>query len=182
MRIRKAIIERRGRPKKPSKVHLGKDEATQKEVMEARIIAFRQPHRQSVPEQVRHDPRAETFFGRIMLSGVISEVQYEAGILYRRAVQRSRSLMDAPNPSPQSVASYMQPVSSTGRPVDDAEAQRIHDSRENAYVALMDAGQRAAKAVARVAVWDEWPLGVSEQDLHRGLDKLIVHYGLKRGR
>jgi hypothetical protein len=177
-------IERRGRPKKPGKRYPSGDLVKEREVLEARIIAFRQPHRQSVPENVRHDPRAETLFGRMMLEGKISEVQYNAGVRYRKAVRRYRAhfIPEFPNPEPGSIGGYMQPTPPSRRePLDDKEERRIFDAREDAYIAILDAGgQRACKAVARVAVWDEQPAGFRWEDLEKGLNALISHYGLTR--
>lgn len=181
------VVERRGRKRKAGKRYPSGDLVKQQEVMAARLIAFRQPHRQEVPESKRHEQEAEWPFGRLFLRGIISEVEYRAGKLYGRDVQRYRShyLADVPDPNPPSIAGFMQPVHGGGGPVDDATANKIKDSYNNAVEALFDAGQRAAKAVARMCVFGEGcPTGLQDHMI-RGLQQLVTHYGLtprnKRG-
>jgi hypothetical protein len=172
-------IERRGRPKKPGKRYPCGKLVTDQEVGEARIIAFRQPHRQAAPESLRHDERATWPFGILNLTGKVSDVQYQAGVNYGGDVRRYRAhyLADVPDPSPKSIAGYMQPSSGGGGNVDIADIKAKYNG---AVEAVMGAGQRAAKAVARMAVFGEQcPIDL-EKHLILGLDKLVIHYRLTR--
>lgn len=173
-------VEKRGRKRKAGKRYPSGGLVQEREVLEARVIAFKQPHRQSVPEKVRHDPRAETFFGRLMLNGVVNEKQYQAGILYRRDIQRYRAyfMSDMPDPNPPSIAGFMQP-SGGGAGMSESQGDRIKEVYEK-VTAVFKFDQKAAKSVIRVAIWDEWPAWIDQKDLDRGLDKLISHYGLTR--
>lgn len=170
-------VERRGRPKKPPVAKL----ASEQEVLQARIIAFRQPHRQDAPESKRHDPKACWPLGILNLRGVIDDYQYQAGVLYGADVRRYRAhyLADVPNPSPSSIAGFMQPQASfgSGNAIDPAKIKEAYD---DAVEAVMRAGQRAAKAVARMAVFGEPCPPGHELALDVGLDKLVLHYGLTR--
>jgi hypothetical protein len=179
-------VVRKGRPRSPGSRYPSGD--LQRELMEARVIAFRQPHRQGVPAELRDDARAETLFGRMMLAQTITKGQYNAGVRYRKAVRRYRAhfIPEFPNPEPGSIAGFMEPRSSPAQayrtPADQAKfEQDIWDDREDAYQFMFqNAGQRACKAVARVAVWDEWAAGITIEDLKRGLDALATHYHLTR--
>jgi hypothetical protein len=184
-------VERRGRPRKPGKRYPGGKLVTDREVIEARVIAFRQPHRQSVPERLRADHRAESPFGRMMLSGGLGNIdssdgepigiqRYDAGMKYAVAVRRYRAhvLGGVPNSDPQSIGGFMQPGSySSGKEQDAAD---IKEKFDNAFAAVMEAGQRAAVAVKDMVVFGkDCPIGY-EKHLIWGLDKLISHYGLTR--
>ena len=184
-------IERRGRPKKPGNRYPSGDLVKEREVVEARIIAFRQPHRQSVPENVRHDPRAETPFGRMMLEGRLGNVdpdrglaigahRYDAGIKYAGAVGRYRTqvLGGVPKSSPTSIAGFMQPSGSFGG--GESDWADVKEKFDKAFAAVMEAGQRAAVVVKDMAVFGkECPAGM-ERYLILGLDKLVEHYQLTR--
>lgn len=176
-------IERRGRKAKPGKRYASGDLVKQRDVMEARVIAFHQPHRRGAPESKRHDPKAVWPLGVLNLRGVIDDDQYQAGVLYGRDVRRYRAhyLADVPDPSPQSIAGFMEPRGGGG--ASGIDPQRVKSEYDAAVIAVMDAGQRAAKAVARMAVFGEpCPVGL-ELPLKVGLSALVAHYGLtKRNR
>lgn len=174
-------VERRGRSRKLGDRHACGKLVTDREVVEARVIAFKQPHRQGAPESKRHDPKAAWPLGILNLNGTISDVQYQAGVLYGGTVQRYRAhyLADVPDPSPSSIAGFMQPGRSGGRAMDPADARNLKHAYDAAFEQLMEAGQRAARAVARMAVFGE-PCPVEFIHLRNGLDKLVIHYGLTR--
>lgn len=175
-------IERRGRPKKPGRRTPSGRLITDREIMEARVIAFRQPHRQGAPESKRHDPKATWPLGILNLTGAIDDAQYQAGVLYGRDVRRYRAhyLADVPDPSPQSIAGFMEPRGGGGQLMPDADARKVKGAYDAAVIAVMDAGQKAAKAVARMAVFGEpCPVGL-EFPLKLGLTALVKHYGLTR--
>jgi hypothetical protein len=58
------------------------------EVEDARGIAMRMPHRQHVVEELRHDPRAESLLGGMLLNGHITTAQYQAGLRLRSTAAR----------------------------------------------------------------------------------------------
>jgi hypothetical protein len=174
-------IERRGRPKKTP---LARQTAHEQQILEARVIAFKQPHRQEAPENKRDDPKACWPLGILNLCGAISDLQYQAGVLYGRDVRRYRAhyLADVPDPSPASIAGFMQPQGGFGRAVSDDDALKVKEAYNGAVNAVMNAGQRAAKVVARMAVFGErCPVG-GEAMLNIGLSALSDHYGLTRRR
>lgn len=179
---RQIKVERRGRPKKPGRRTPSGRLITDREIVEARVIAFRQPHRQGAPESKRHDPKATWPLGILNLTGAINDDEYQAGVLYGRDVRRYRAhyLADGPDPSPQSIAGFMEPRGGGGQSVSDDHARKIRDSYNAAVEAVMDAGQKAAKAVARMAVFGEpCPVGLDFY-LKLGLAALVKHYGLTR--
>lgn len=172
-------IERRGRPKRTP---FARQTAHEQQILEARVIAFKQPHRQEVPESKRDDPKACWPLGILNLCGAISDAQYQAGVYYGADVRRYRAhyLADVPDPSPQSIAGFMQPAGGYGSAMSDDDAIKVKDAYNDAVDAVMAAGQKAAKAVARMAVFGErCPLGLEEM-LKLGLTALAEHYGLTR--
>lgn len=173
-------IERRGRPRKPGKRYPSGKLVTDREVMEARVIAFRQPHRQEAPENKRHDPKATWPLGILNLLGAISDVQYQAGILYGGTVRRYRAhfLADVPDPSPSSIAGFMEPKTGSRAPMNPDDARKLKHAYDAAFESFKT--QRAAKVVARMAVFGERCLIGYENDLNSGLDALVAHYGLTR--
>jgi hypothetical protein len=174
-------IERRGRPKKPGNRYPCGKLVTEREVIEARIIAFQQPHRQGAPQEKRHDPKATWPLGILNLDGTISDVQYQAGVEYGGTVRRYRAhfLADVPDPSPSSIAGFMQPGRGGGKAMDPGAARELKHAYDAAFERLMEAGQRSARAVARMAVFGE-PCPVEFKQLRDGLDKLVDHYRLTR--
>ena len=168
-------IERRGRPKKTPAARML---AGEQEVLAARVIAFRQPHRQEVPEPLRDNPKASWPLGILNLCGAITDQQYQAGVYYGADVRRYRArfLPECPHQSPASIAGYMQPISGgiSGTMTNKEIATKYND----AVNAVMQAGQKAAKAVARMAVFEErCPIGL-EKMLNMGLSALVSHYRL----
>src|SRR6478736_7288028 len=92
-----------GRKRKTGKRYPGGKIITERDI-DTRPIAASMPHRQSVPEPIRHDARAESPFGRLLLNGHITPKQYQAGLMYRDIVNRYRALIDCPSESPPSMA------------------------------------------------------------------------------
>jgi hypothetical protein len=147
--------------------------------VDVKAVAQAMPHRRGVVVELRHDPKAESALGRYHLSGKITEWEYEAGTWYAVTVSRYRAVISAPNPSPRSNAGVLVPIFG-GQPwaVDDDEAERRKSAYNQAFGVLDSVGQRAAKAVARVCVYNEnCPLGLWGM-MRMGLLKLAVHRGL----
>ncbi len=173
-------IERRGRPRKTGNRFPCGKLVTDKEIMDARVIAFQQPHRQEAPEAKRHDPKATWPLGILNLNGAISDIQYQAGVLYGGTVRRYRAhfLADVLDPSPSSIAGFMQPSTGGGKPMDPDEARKLKIAYDAAFESFPT--QRSARVVARMAVFGERCLIGYEIDLNRGLDALVKHYQLTR--
>lgn len=144
--------------------------------------AKRWPSRADLPEPVRLAPEAETEFGKIYLRGYISEVQYRAGTIYARAVERYRSVIEGPTPSPRSIAGTQEARGAISY-MDPSQAAEIKKRYDGAYMAVFEAGQRSARAVARHAVYHH---RLAHPDdllyLKLGLTALARHYGLTIGR
>jgi hypothetical protein len=165
--------KRKSRSRQPS----GKIKAVEDKT-DPKIIAFRMPHRLTVPEAVRHDPKAECWLGRYQLQNQITEWEYRAGVWYRGVVNRYRVVLSAPNPSAASNAGVLVPVFGASPEVlSDDETERRTSAYNQAFDVLDSVSKRAARAVARVAVYDEkCPEGCWEL-LRLGLLALAVHRG-----
>ncbi len=173
-------VERRGRKRKPGKRHPCGD-LVDKDI-DPKVIAFPMPHRQGVPEKLRHDPKAGTEFGVLNLTGVISDDQFDAGERYASDVARYRSIiLSAPKESPPSIAGFSEPRSGSSV-VSEEIAERIRATFDDAFEALNAKGNRVLRIVNRAAVHNQrlereyWPT------LRIGLDALHVHYFLTNQR
>ena len=183
---RALVVVRKGRPRKTGYRHPcgqlidpSKTEVTEAEKALAKVIAIRQPHRQSVPAALRHDAAAENVLGRLFLGGKITREQHEAGKWYAGVVRRYRQLIMAPNCNPGSISGATIVGSSGPIHIEDDEAER-RKSVYNAAFELLDLiGQRVAKAVAHTAVHDR-PAGDGLKLLVMGLEALAVHRGLTK--
>jgi len=139
-----------------------------------KVIAMHQPHRQAVPEASRHDQRAESPFGALILNHVITSAQYRAGCRYARIFRRYLAAISAPSPTPPSIAGIMEPKYSGHLP--DAIARERKMEYNAAFEYLGTAGQRPQRAVARVAV-NEQPCPEEEiENLRTGLSTLDRHF------
>jgi len=138
--------------------------------VEPNEIAQAMPHRKEVAPEIRHDPMAETKLGRLRLVNRITVPQYDAGVKYRDIVGRYRAAICAPRGIS---------TPSRGGEMSDEMALKLKDKYDAAFEALEDgAGNRAAKAVAHVAVYDRSDFNMD--DLRRGLSTLASHFGLTR--
>jgi hypothetical protein len=145
-----------------------------------RRLAAKQPHRAWLPERQRLDQRAASPFGCLNLFGVLTDRQYRAGMRYAAVVGKYRAVIESPRATAGTGRGYDCPGDlACGR-----DSQRSCECRERkarydaAFAALSEAGQRATRAVARVAVYGEQcPTGALDH-LKRGLDALAVHFGL----
>lgn len=175
----KAKIVYFGRPRKLGRRHPGGKLEQPDRDIDVKAVAQSMPHRRGVVAELRHDPKAESVLGRYHLSGKITEWEYEAGTWYAATVNRYRAVISAPNPAPRSNAGVLVPIFG-GLPwaVDDDEAERRKSAYDQAFEVLDNVGQRAAKSVARVCVYNEnCPLGLWSM-MRMGLLKLAIHRGL----
>ena len=148
--------------------------------MEFRELAALQPHRVWLPQSQRLDQKAASPLGCLNLLGVLSSRQYLAGIRYAVVVGKYRAVIE----SPRATAGAGRGYDCTGDPQCGRDQGRICECRRRkarydaAFAAVMVAGQRAARAVAHVAVHGETcPQGLLDH-LKRGLDALARHFGL----
>ncbi len=139
-----------------------------------------QPHRVWLPKEKRLDQKAASPLGCLNLLGVITSRQYLAGIRYAVVVGKYRAVIEAPRTTAGTGRGY----ACTGDPQCGrqgearCECRRRKQTYDAAFAAVIEAGQRAARAVAHVAVHGETcPQGMLEH-LKRGLDALARHFGL----
>lgn len=143
-----------------------------------RIRASLQPHRRCVREEDRLSEKAESPLGRLNLRDVITDEQYEAGLRYALIVGQYQAIIGVPRSTSGAGRGFPCTGEATcgavaGIPCLCRERRVRYDA---AFEALMGAGQRAAKAVARVAVWREEAADV--EHLRTGLINLARHFGL----
>ena len=140
-------------------------------------IAMSHPDRQGLPKEKRCDERASTFIGRIHLIGHLSDEQLEAGRLYARDVSRYQQAVGAPKPN---AAAINLMGGGGGIVIYTREEIKDRTQRYNdAFNAVSEKGNRCARAVSRVAIYEEGlPEGTELIHLTCGLDALVNHYGL----
>jgi hypothetical protein len=138
-------------------------------------LMARQPHRNWLPEDKRLNEKAATPLGGLCLIGIISELQYQAGQRYVITVAEYRVVIGVPMEGFTGSRGF---ACKGERNCEPCECRRRKQRYDAAYGAVFDAGQRAARAVAQVAVHGHaCPRGDIEH-LKSGLDALIRHYGL----
>jgi hypothetical protein len=150
-----------------------------REKFDFRALAALQPHRVWLPEAKRLDQKAASPLGCLNLLGVISDAQYRAGLRYAVVVGKYRAVIETPRATAGSGRGYDCPGDlACGQNAREAcECRRRKALYDAAFAAVLDAGQVAARAVARVAVHGEpCPQGALAA-LKRGLDVLARHFG-----
>jgi hypothetical protein len=143
------------------------------------LIAQLHPERQGLPESMRSHQNAGTPLGRLNLKGHITDEELEAGRKYARDVRLFMGVYAGPNP----FASGIDPGAAGGQvipiPLQVEEIKRRIDAYDAAFAALFAVGQKAARTVARLAIYEEWlPMDGTLEHLQRGLHALVNHYGL----
>lgn len=165
-----------GRPRKIGKRERNGRIARTYENPRAQIAA--QPHRLAVAPQYREWPEAESEFGRMMLRGVITPAQFEAGSRYAQLAASYRAVWDMPPLTPRAVDLTHHGVA-VSQGMASEQARAIKRRYDEAFEACAEAGNRAQRAVKDHAVFDRKvsDFGALEY-LRRGLDKLIHHFGI----
>jgi hypothetical protein len=145
---------------------------------DARGLAGLQPHRVWLPEEKRMDQKAASPLGCLNLLGVLTNAQYLAGVRYAVVVGKYRAVIETPRAISGAGRGYDCPGDlKCGRDGAPCECRRRKERYDAAFAAVLEPGQRAARAVARVAVHGEpCPRGALP-DLKRGLDALAKHFG-----
>ena len=177
-------MARSGRRRKPGPRYRSGELVPEK--FDFRALAALQPHRVWLPQEKRLDQKADSPLGCLNLLGVISDAQYRAGLRYAVVVGKYRAVIETPRATAGSGRGYDCPGSALcAREADGCECARRKALYDAAFAAVMEAGQVAARAVARVAVYGEpCPQGALAA-LKRGLDALARHFGWlgqRRGR
>jgi hypothetical protein len=146
-------------------------------------LATLQPHRVWLPEEKRMDQRAASPFGCLNLLGVLTDAQYLAGMRYAVVVGKYRAVIETPRATAGAGRGYDCPGDlKCGRdPGEHCECRHRKERYDAAFAAVIEAGQRAARAVARVAVHGEQCPRGALPDLKRGLDALAKHFAAGRG-
>ncbi len=139
--------------------------------IEPNAIAQLMPHRRLVPAAIAHDERAECMMGRLCLNGWISEIQYQAGVKYRTAVARYRSIIEAPR-GERSMAGVIVGPWGGGHVSEETEAE-LRDKYMRAFEAIDEVG--AARDVNH-CVHNKPPFSIPM--VKCGLNALAIHYGL----
>jgi hypothetical protein len=174
-------IVRTGRKRKSGRRHPNGELVSER--IDVMAIAIKHPERQGVKEADRLDQRAGTPLGRLRLRRVITSEEVEAARKYARAARLYHHVIQAPPPNAPSLD--IMRGGGGGRPLPGvSEIQSRMENYNAAFEALYKgAGHQAARAVARVAVYDELvPAGATVDDLIRGLSTLATHYGLTNSR
>ena len=142
-----------------------------------RELATLQPHRVWLPEEKRMDQKAASPLGCLNLLGVLTDAQYAAGVRYAVVVGKYRAVIETPSAISGTGRGYDCPGDlNCGRVGAPCECRRRKERYDAAFAAVIEPGQRAARAVARVAVHGEpCPRGALS-DLKRGLDALAKHF------
>jgi hypothetical protein len=149
--------------------------------VDPKVIASRQPHRQGIPLDVVHDPAAESNFGKLFLQKHITQVQYQAGLDWRRIVQNYRALICAPKPDAVSMSGVIVgPWGGSGE-IDPDKAIEWRREYNAAFEALESgAGNRGTRAVNHWAIYDRGDYALAY--LVCGLNVLAAHFRLTKGR
>jgi hypothetical protein len=175
-------MARRGRKRKIGLRHPGGDLVRLQ--FDLRGLATLQPHRVWLPEEKRMDQKAGSPLGCLNLLGVLTDAQYLAGVRYAVVVGKYRAVIETPSATAGAGRGYDCPGDlKCGRgPGEDCECRQRKERYDEAFAAVIEAGQRAARAVARVAVHGEQCPRGALPDLKRGLDALAKHFGGRRKR
>src|SRR5260370_13274864 len=148
-------MARRGRRRKIGLRHPGGDLVRPR--FDVRSLATLQPHRVWLPEEKRMDQKAASPLGCLNLLGVLSDAQYLAGVRYAVVVGKYRAVIETPRATAGAGRGYDCPRDPRcGRgPGESCECRQRKERYDAAFLAVIEAGQRAARAVARVAVQGE---------------------------
>ena len=169
-------MARRGRKRRVGLRHPGG--ALVRPHLDVRGLVTLQPHRVWLPEEKRMDQKAASPLGCLNLLGVLSDAQYLAGIRYAVVVGKYRAVIETPRATSGAGRGYdcagdLRCGRERGNPCECRHRKQRYDA---AFAAVLEAGQRAARAVARVAVHGEQCPRGALADLKRGLDALAKHF------
>lgn len=148
----------------------------------------RQPHRRILPSDLRLSEQAESLLGRLFLIGKLrrtretdddqAELRYYAGHLYAAITGAYRASILAPSGLGGRSKGYACYPDDCMTDANQCECLRRSRAYNGAFEALFRSGQRAAKAVAMVAIQDRLPAQEDYLWMLDGLDALSAHFGL----
>ncbi len=140
-----------------------------------RALAAGQPHRRSLPAELRLSERAGTVLGSLNLLKRISDDLYEAGRRYGVLVAAYRSVIGTPH----GISGNGRGYPCSGAPIcENCICRERTDRYMRAYEAISDAGRPAHMAINRVVLDDEIIPADQLEHLFRGLKALARHLGL----
>ncbi|MBN9601828.1 MAG: hypothetical protein J0G33_02740 [Afipia felis] len=173
IRLKRGIMQIMvGRPRKK-----GRREANgriQRVYINPKAQVAAQPHRADVPRQSRELPEAESEFGRLMLRGVITPAQYEAGKRYAMLAARWRSVKGYPPIHPVAM-DLLRSGGGVGADAPDHVIRAAIRDYDAAFCACEP--HKVQRAVAHHVVFERKIDDFGTLDLVKiGLDKLIVHF------
>ncbi len=160
-----------GRKRKQNIKREPNGQAQRERGIDPKAIAQLMPHRRLVPANVAHDPKAESIIGRLCLNGWITEAQYQAGVKYRTAVARYRSVIEAPRSTEASMSGVIIGPWGSGLLMDEARQVEIRAQYMRAFEAIESVG--CARDVNH-CIHDKHPFSIPM--VRRGLAALVKHY------
>lgn len=145
--------------------------------IDPKALAQLMPHRRLVPADVAHDPKAECLLGRLCLNGWITEIQYQAGVKYRTAIARYRTVIEAPRSTEVSMSGVI--VGPWGGSHGMTEERQIEIRKQymEAFEAVDQSG--ASRDISHI-IHDKHPFAIAR--VKCGLTALAIHYGLTNQR
>lgn len=145
-------------------------------------IAQRMPHRRGLPPELIEHERAESQFGRLRLTKVITEDQYLAGVSWRRTVMSYRSVLHSPTEFPRSIAGALLGGGGGDRFMTDDEAIRRKSAYNEAYEAVEEmAGRHCMITLNDATVHERYVEPYRLVQLRAALDVLVdLAYRAKR--
>jgi len=120
------------------------------------------------------DHRRGSVLGRLLLKGLITEEQHEAGERWHTVVHRFARAWSIPMHTPRAV-DLNAIRGGSGPDLDPEDAKRIRRAYDDGFAALLEAGRQPLSAVTECVIRDEVPLLLA---LRLGLDALIFHFGI----
>jgi hypothetical protein len=166
---------RRGRNRKSGPRE--KNGRPQREKIDVDAIAASMPHRAWIPPRKdkngkmvdqRRDHKAENPFGRLLLVGSITEVEYEAGQKFRRDYLRYRTAIDSPRGEAPSLTGRLSAsdYSEGDAPIPIRVQKPMSDDEFRTRLSAYDAAYRAAKTDDR---------GMPSVHALRVMNSVVVH-------
>lgn len=178
------MVIRKGRRRKSGRRHPN-GELIAGPKIDYRALAAMQPHRREVTTKDENgnpnslNEKAGTPLGNLLLNRTLTAEQYEAGRLYSVDCGAYFASIGVPTGLGGGGKGY---GCAGAINCENCECRRRKNEYDAAYEALVDAGQRCARAVAHIAVHGKDLMRGEMSPLLRGLDALVLHYGLTNGR
>jgi hypothetical protein len=135
-----------------------------------------QPHRLAVViSKYREWPEAESEFGRLMLNGLVTPAQYEAGKQYAELAARYRSALLCPPLTPSGI-DLERVGCGKGGGMADGTARSVKRAYDAAFESC--GPHKYQRAIAHHVIQDRHAEIEARKLLKAGLDKLVDHFGI----